>query len=79
MTASPPSVSTPSPEPDSSPSTLPGLISTSELLAHLGITRPTLCGWIRVLGFPRGIYCSPRRLAWKVGEVNKWLQNRPRG
>ena len=56
----------------------PELLSTSNLLAHLNITRPTLFAWI-TKGFPRPMRFSARRLMWKVSEVEQWLQSRPRG
>jgi predicted DNA-binding transcriptional regulator AlpA len=70
-----------SPSADSPLSTpaLPELLSTLELLDYLGISRPTLCEWLRFSGFPRPIRFSARRLAWKVSEVEQWLQSRPRG
>jgi prophage regulatory protein len=60
-------------------STLPALLSTSELLAHLGISRPTLVAWMARGNFPRPIQLGPARHAWKVSEVDQWLHGRPRG
>jgi predicted DNA-binding transcriptional regulator AlpA len=68
----------PSDSPQST-STLPELLTTPELLTHLGISRPTLCSWQRFGGFPRPFRLSARRFGWKVSEVEQWLQSRPRG
>lgn len=71
---------TPAASPSDSPlSTLPELISTSDLLAHLGISCPTLRAWRRSGGFPPPIRLSAQRFVWKVAEVEAWLQSRPRG
>ena len=56
----------------------PELLSTSELLARLSITRPTLFAWIAKSDFPRPMRFSARRLMWDASEVEAWLQNRPR-
>lgn len=69
-----------SPSSDSPLSTLDDkLLSTSELLAYLGVSRPTLSCWIQRGNFPPPIQCSPRRFAWRASEVEQWLHRRPRG
>jgi predicted DNA-binding transcriptional regulator AlpA len=64
----------------SSPLSVPfELLSTSQLLARLSITRPTLFAWIANCGFPRPMRFSTRRLMWEASKVEQWLQSRPRG
>jgi predicted DNA-binding transcriptional regulator AlpA len=63
----------------SSPLSVPfELLSTSELLARLSITRPTLFAWIENSDFPRPMRLSTRRLMWEAREVEQWLKTRPR-
>jgi predicted DNA-binding transcriptional regulator AlpA len=55
---------------------LPSLVSQKEVLGWLGITRPTLVALVRTKGFPSAIRVGARRVAYRVSEVDSWLESR---
>ena len=55
---------------------LPVLISQKEVLSWLGVTRPTLVSLAKTKGFPAAIRLGVRRVAYRVAEVETWLESR---
>ena len=51
-----------------------GLVSAADLIKQLGVSRQTLCKWVRKRQFPAPIFVSigsPAR--WRVTDVADWL------
>jgi prophage regulatory protein len=52
------------------------LISPNQVMARLDIPSTTLYRWISEGRFPRPIRIGPRRTAFRVKEIEEWLDNR---
>ncbi len=57
--------------------TLSKIIRLPEVCAALGISKPTVYRLIRAENFPRPIQLGKRSVAWRVAEVEQWLESRP--
>ena len=57
--------------------TLPRMLEKHEVLAHLGVTYPTLWAWIRTGYFPSAVLVGKKSM-WYQHEVHEWLTTRPR-
>jgi predicted DNA-binding transcriptional regulator AlpA len=54
-----------------------GLVSAADLIKQLGVSRQTLCKWVRSRQFPEAIFVSigsPAR--WRVADVEDWLASK---
>ena len=47
----------------------------SELSEALGISLSTMWRWRKSGAFPEPIQLGPRIIAWKVEDINKWLNS----
>lgn len=52
------------------------VLSISEVIALLSVSRSTLWRMIRVGGFPRPIILSPGRRGWLASDVEAWIEAR---
>jgi predicted DNA-binding transcriptional regulator AlpA len=53
------------------------LLSKREVCERLGVTYPTLWGWMRKGEFPRSVTFGGRT-SWIESEVEAWVNNLPR-
>jgi len=60
-----------------SPSTRDAYLRLPEVLAVVGLSRPTLYRRIRAGEFPCGYSLGGNCVAWKRSEVENWIENRP--
>lgn len=56
---------------------LPSLLTQAEVLALLGVSRPTLWAWRRDGRFPGAVRIGPNSIRWRESDVRAWLANRP--
>ena len=57
-----------------------GLVSAADLIKQLGVSRQTLCKWVRKRQFPAPIFVSigsPAKMAASLTSPTGWLANRP--
>lgn len=52
------------------------LYRSSELIKALGISQTTLWRWQKNGSFPRPIKLGPRIIAWKLEDINNWLEKK---
>ena len=50
------------------------LISRQQLLELLTISESTLWRWQQKKDFPRQIFLGPKRVAWRLVEVERWIE-----
>ena len=48
-----------------------------DVLALVGISKATLWRWRKADEFPHPIRLGPNLVAWRRGDVDKWLASRP--
>ena len=53
------------------------LLRRRELCKLLGVGAATIYRWLRNGSFPPPVRLGPRRVAWRVEDVEEWLANRP--
>ena len=53
------------------------LIRPRDAAAMLGISRKHLYALAERQDFPQRIYISDRVVAWRVGDLEEWINNRP--
>ena len=53
------------------------VLRRSEVCTMVGIKPASLHRWIKAGQFPRPIMLGPRRVGWRVEDVQEWLDNRP--
>ena len=54
------------------------LIRPRDVAAMLGISRKHLYALAEQPGFPKRIYISDRVVAWRVRDLEEWINNRPK-
>jgi len=54
------------------------LIRPRDAAAMLGISRKHLYALAEQPGFPKRIYISDRVVAWRVRDLEEWINNRPK-
>lgn len=52
------------------------LISRQQLLELLTISESTLWRWQQTKSFPRQICLGPKRVAWRLVEVERWIESK---
>lgn len=69
------------PNPAAGPEPADRLVTFHELKTITGIpySRASLWRMERAGGFPQRIKLSPRRSAWRLSELQAWIESRPRG
>lgn len=55
---------------------VPGFIRAPELAKELAIGESTLWRWSQKRKFPAPLRLSPRVTAWRVSDVNDWLDKK---
>ena len=58
---------------------LPSLLTQAQVLALLGVSRPTLWAWRREGHFPEAVRIGPNSIRWRESDVRAWLASRPAG
>ncbi len=54
------------------------LLHRSEVLALIGVSKETLLSWMSKGKFPTPLLLGERARAWRVDEIDVWLQTRER-
>lgn len=52
-------------------------VSVKETAKRIGVSRMTLDRWQRRGHFPKAYILAPRRIGFKVSEVEEWIETRP--
>jgi prophage regulatory protein len=58
--------------------TVPGevLLRQPAVLARIGLSKSTLWELVRRGDFPKPLRISPRAVAWKSSEIDRWIEGR---
>lgn len=51
------------------------LIRAKEISLRLGISIPTLYGWMKTESFPQRVRLGRNSVAWRGDEIQRWLDN----
>lgn len=54
------------------------LLSLSEVMERTGLSKTSIWRMQKEDAFPASYSISPKRVAWKESEINKWIQGRVR-
>lgn len=57
----------------------PTMLKIREVMARVGLARPTLYRMMQAGTFPKPIKVTSHAARWPVAEVDAWLASRPRG
>lgn len=55
------------------------LLSWTQVRALVPLSRGTVWALRRKGDFPQPVRISSNRIAWRLSDVNEWIENRPKG
>jgi len=56
----------------------PRLARLPEVMAIIGVSKETILLWMRKGLFPRPLLLGPRARAWRLSEIQQWIDTRDR-
>ena len=56
----------------------PRLARLPEVMAIIGVSKETILLWMRKGLFPRPLLLGPRARAWRLDEIQQWMDTRDR-
>ena len=60
------------------PDTAPKILRLPQVVARIGLSKNSIYRLIRQGEFPRPLQLTPNTVGWRVDEVDKWADARPR-
>ena len=55
------------------------ILRLPEVLARVGLSRPTLYRLIRDATFPRPLALGPSAVGWRASDIDRWIADRQEG
>jgi len=63
---------------DNSNDVNPRLVRLPEVMEIIGVSKETILLWMKKGSFPRPLLLGPRARAWRLDEIQRWMESRNR-